>query len=181
MIHAAADVDEGALVGKGVEIWERARIRTGAQIGDGTRIGRNVFIDTGVQIGARCKIQNNALVYAGSCLKDGVFVGPAAVLANDLHPRAINRDGSLKSAADWVRGEILVETGASLGAGAILLPGVRIGEWAVVAAGSVVRKDVPKHRLVAGVPAVVVGWVCYCGRLSNGTCQDCGWHPSGSP
>lgn len=128
-------------------------------IGENCIVGRGAYIDAGVLIGANCKIQNNALVYAPAILEEGVFVGPAAVFTNDPFPRAINPDGTLKEASDWEMTGVTVRRGASIGARAIVLGGVEVGEWALVAAGAVVTKDVPPHGLVAGVPAKRVAWV----------------------
>lgn len=133
-------------------------------MGEHCVIGRNVYIDAGVVIGANCKVQNHALIYAPAQLADGVFVGPAAVLANDTYPRAINPDGRLKSEADWDKAGVEVGHGASIGARAVVLGGNTIGEWALVAAGAVVNSDVPARALVVGVPARVVGWVGADGR-----------------
>ncbi len=158
-IAPSAVVEDGASVGEGSAIWDLVRIRAGARLGSACVVGRGAFVDAGVVVGDRCKIQNDALLYAPAHLADGVFVGPAAVLSNDRYPRAINPDGSLKSASDWDHLGVVVEEGASIGASATVIGGVRIGEWATVAAGSVVTRDVPPHALVAGVPARRVGWV----------------------
>ena len=146
-------VEDGVIVGPGTAIWDVATVRVGAQVGASCIIGRSAFIDAGVIVGDRCKIQNNALVFAPAVLGDGVFVGPAAILTNDRHPRAVNPDGSLKLAHDWEPAGILVDDGASIGAGSIVIAGTRVGSWALVAAGAVVTADVPPHALMAGVPA----------------------------
>ncbi len=174
-IHATATVEVGAALGSGVKVWDLARVRTGSSIGDETVIGRSAFIDTNVRVGARCKIQNNALIYEGAELEDGVFIGPAAVITNDLHPRAVSRSGALKGPSDWTLGKVIIEEGASIGAGAVIVTGVRIGGWSMVAAGAVVTRDVAPSVLVAGVPAYPVGFVCYCGIRRDGGCDDCGW------
>lgn len=158
MIAADAQVHERAVVAVSARVWGFAHVREGAVIGDNCIVGRGAYIDTGVTIGDNCKIQNNALVYAPAVIEDGVFIGPAAVLTNDTYPRAINSDGSLKTDSDWDSIGVTVRHGASIGAGAIVLGGVQVGEWALVAAGAVVTVDVPPYGLVAGVPARRIGW-----------------------
>lgn len=127
-------------------------------------MSKGVYIDADVKIGDNVKIQNGISIYHGVTLEDGVFCGPHCVFTNDKFPRAINPDGSLKSASDWVVSETLVKTGASIGAHATIVCGVMIGKWAMIGAGSVVTKDVPDHGLVIGNPARLSGFVCYCGH-----------------
>ncbi|GAA5162352.1 acyltransferase [Ornithinimicrobium tianjinense] len=155
----SADVSPDAVVGDGSSVWHLAQVREQAVLGEGCVIGRGAYIGTGVQLGDHCKVQNYALVYEPARLGDGVFVGPAAVLTNDTFPRAINPDGSLKSAHDWEAVGVTVGTGASIGARAVCVAPVTIGAWATVAAGAVVTRDVPPHALMVGVPARQVGWV----------------------
>jgi acetyltransferase-like isoleucine patch superfamily enzyme len=112
-----------------------------------------------VRVGDNCKLQNYALIYEPARLADGVFVGPAAVLTNDLHPRAVSPEGTLKGSDDWVAVGVTIGEGASIGARAVCIAPVCIGEWATVAAGAVVTKDVPAFAVVAGVPARQMGWV----------------------
>lgn len=159
MIAPNADVDPNARVAPSARIWGYAQIREDAVVGEECVIGRGAYIDKGVIVGDRCKVQNQALLYEPAVLEDGVFVGPAAVLTNDSFPRAVNPDGSLKSAADWNQVGVTLRTGASIGARAVVLGGVEIGSWALVAAGSVVTRDVAPHALVAGTPARRIGWV----------------------
>lgn len=158
-IHATADVSQEAEIGEGCKIWHGAQIREGAKLGENCIVGKNVYIDINVAIGDNCKIQNNACVYHGVSLADGVFVGPFACFANDHFPRAINSDGTLKSESDWTVSPTVVKKGAAIGAHATILPGVTIGEWAMIGAGSVVTKDVPAYALVYGNPARVQGKV----------------------
>ncbi len=158
-IAESADVDPTATVGDGSSVWHLAQVRDGATLGEQCIVGRGAYIGSGVQVGARCKIQNYALVYEPALLEDGVFVGPAVVFTNDTFPRAVNPDGSLKSASDWEATGVTVRTGASVGARAVCVAPVVIGRWATVAAGAVVTRDVPDHALVAGVPARRIGWV----------------------
>lgn len=158
-ILASADVDPTATIGPGSSVWHLAQVRGDARIGPDCIIGRGAYVGTAVRIGARCKIQNYALVYEPAVLEDGVFIGPAAVLTNDTFPRAVNPDGSLKSAHDWEAVGVVVREGASIGARAVCVAPVVVGRWATVAAGAVVTRDVPDHALVAGVPARRIGWV----------------------
>lgn len=155
----SADVSADATIGDGSSIWHLAQVREGAVLGENCVVGRGAYIGTGVVMGDNCKVQNYALVYEPARLGDGVFIGPAVVLTNDTYPRAINPDGSLKSAHDWTPVGVTIERGASIGARATCVAPVTIGEWATVAAGAVVVKDVPPHALVAGVPARRIGWV----------------------
>jgi len=159
LIAATADVDERAHVADSAQVWHLAQVRENAYVGENCIVGRGAYIDAGVVVGDNCKIQNHALVYAPAVLEDGVFVGPAAVFTNDTFPRAINPDGSLKTASNWDMVGVTVRRGATIGARAVILGGVEVGEWALVAAGSVVTKDVEPHALVAGVPAKRIAWV----------------------
>jgi len=158
-IVGSADVSERAVVGDGTVVWDLAHIREDAVVGRQCIISRGAYIGPGVRVGDRCKVKDNALVYEPTVLEDGVFVGPAAVFTNDLFPRAVNPDGSLKSAADWDEVGVVVREGAAIGARAVCVAPLEIGRWAMVAAGSVVVHDVPDFALVAGVPAKRVRWV----------------------
>ena len=155
----SADVAADAVIGDSSSIWHLAQVREGATIGRNCVVGRGAYIGTGVRMGDNCKVQNYALVYEPATLEDGVFIGPAVVLTNDTYPRAINPDGSLKSAHDWEPVGVTLRRGASVGARAVCVAPVTIGAWATVAAGAVVVKDVPDFALVAGVPARRIGWV----------------------
>lgn len=160
----SADVAESAKIGAGSAVWHLAQVREDALIGENCIIGRGAYIGSGVKLGNGCKIQNYALIYEPAVLADGVFVGPAAVFTNDHYPRAVNPDLSVKSASDWEAVGVEVEEGAAIGARAVCVAPVKIGKWALVAAGSTVIKDVPDHALVAGVPAKQVGWVGHLGE-----------------
>ncbi|MGW8484263.1 DapH/DapD/GlmU-related protein [Microbacterium sp. NPDC055903] len=155
----SADVSPGAVIGDGSSIWHLAQVREDVRMGENCIVGRGAYIGTGVVMGDNCKVQNYALVYEPAKLGDGVFIGPAVVLTNDTYPRAINPDGSQKSAHDWEPVGVTIGRGAAIGARATCVAPVTIGEWATVAAGAVVVKDVPAYALVAGVPARRLGWV----------------------
>jgi len=154
-----SEVHKNVRTGKSVTIWSYVQIREDAEIGDNTIIGSYVYIDFKVRIGKNCKIQNRALLYEPAEIADGVFIGPGAVLTNDNYPRAINADGTIKSGTDWKKEGVTISKGASIGAGAICVAPVKIGEWALVGAGAVVTKDVPSFAVVVGNPARIVGWV----------------------
>ncbi len=158
-VHETADVSPDASIGTGSKIWHYAQVREGAQLGENVIVGRGAYVGTGVELGDNCKVQNYALVYEPAKLANGVFIGPAVVLTNDHYPRAINADGSLKSAHDWEPVGVTIGEGASIGASATCVAPVTIGRWALVGSGSVVIKDVPDFALVVGSPARRVGWV----------------------
>lgn len=125
----------------------------GCEIGDDTRVGPFVEIQRGARIGARCKVQSHTFVCEGVTVEDEVFLGHGVMFVNDKYPRATNAEGELQGGDDWTLLEIVVERGASVGSGAVLLGGVRIGAGAIVGAGAVVTKDVEREAVVAGSPA----------------------------
>lgn len=129
----------------------------GCSIGDGTRIGPFVEIQRGVSVGARCKVQSHTFVCEGVTIEDEVFVGHGVMFVNDKLPRATAESGELQGAEDWTMLETVIERGASLGSGCVVLGGVRVGAGALVGAGAVVTKDVPPGAVVAGVPARLHG------------------------
>lgn len=163
-IHPTADVSADAQIGDGTAIWHQAQVREGARIGRECIIGKNVYVDFGVPIGDRVKIQNNCSVYHGAVIEDGVFLGPHVVITNDLYPRAINADGTLKGNDDWEVSPVRICYGAAIGARSVILPGVTVGRFAMVGAGAVVTRDVPPHGIVVGNPARLIGYACVCGR-----------------
>jgi acetyltransferase-like isoleucine patch superfamily enzyme len=181
-VHPTAEVADDAVIGAGTSIWNQAQVREGAHIGARSIIGKNVYVDAGVVIGDGVKVQNNVSLFGGVTIEDGVFIGPHVCFTNDRLPRAINRDGSLKTAADWQVSPILVRRGAALGANSTILPGVTIQPWAMVGSGSVVTRDVAAYDLVAGNPARRLGSVCPCGQPLRdvdearfaGPCPTCG-------
>ena len=136
-----ADVSPEVTLGDGSSIWHLAQVREGAVLGENCIIGRGAYIGTGVVMGRNCKVQNYALVYEPARLEDGVFVGPAAVFTNDHYPRSVAPDGSLKRGDDWEAVGVTCREGSSIGARAVCVAPVTIGQWALVAAGSVVIKE----------------------------------------
>lgn len=178
-IHQSADVSADAVIGAGTRIWHEAQVREGVHMGTNCIVGKGAYIDFGVCVGDSVKIQNRASVYHGTTIEDGVFIGPHVVFTNDMRPRAITPTGAPKTDDDWEVGETTVRYGASIGASSVILPGVVIGQFALVGAGSVVTKHVPDHAIVVGNPARVVGYACACaGKLtvaqSRATCPICG-------
>ncbi len=184
-IHPTASVSSTAEIGENTRIWHHCQVREQSHLGKNCNLGKGVYVDAGVSIGNNVKIQNYVSIFHGVTIEDGVFIGPHVCFTNDLQPRAINPDGTLKSADDWILSETLVCRGASLGANATIRCGITIGEWAMIGSGSVVTRDVPAYGLVYGVPARLHGYVCTCGArlklsrrsevLASAQCPKCGW------
>jgi len=184
-IHETADVAESASIGEGTSIWHQCQVRPNAVIGSNCNIGKGVYIDADVSLGDNVKIQNYVSVYHGVTVEDGVFIGPHACFTNDMRPRAINVDGSPKSADDWVLSKTLVKKGAAIGANSTIRCGITLGKWAMVGSGSVVTRDVPDYGLVFGNPARLHGFVCPCGakleketvtgKMVQAKCPECGF------
>jgi UDP-2-acetamido-3-amino-2,3-dideoxy-glucuronate N-acetyltransferase len=181
-VHPTAEVSPDAVIGPGSSIWNQAQVRERARIGADCVIGKNVYVDVDVVIGDRVKVQNNVSLFHGVAVEDGVFIGPHVCFTNDRVPRAVTPDGSVKSDEDWEVSPTLVRHGAALGANSTILPGITIGPWAMVGAGSVVTRDVDAHELVAGNPARRLGSACGCGQplrdadgeSFRGPCPRCG-------
>jgi UDP-2-acetamido-3-amino-2,3-dideoxy-glucuronate N-acetyltransferase len=152
-VHPLANVEQGATIGANTKVWQFATVRSGAVVGERCIIGQGAFVDSDVVVGNDCKLENYVSAHRGARIHDGVFLGPSVVLTNDHWPRATRPDGGLATEADWVCEPVTVARGASMGAGAIALPGVTIGEQAMVGSGSVVTRDVPARTVVAGNPA----------------------------
>lgn len=184
-IHPSADVAESATIGEGSAVWHLCQIRPDVVIGQNCILGRGVYVDAGVHIGNNVKIQNYVSVYHGVTVDDGVFIGPHVCFTNDLQPRAVNPDGTLKSADDWTVSETRICAGAALGANSTIRCGVTIGRWAMVGSGSVVTRDIPDYGLAYGNPARLHGYACPCGHkleLNDTTpagerwvCPNCGF------
>jgi len=162
--HPTANIEDNVVIGDGSKVWAYTHIRKGAKLGKNCIVAEGVFIDEASKIGDNCKIQNHAIVYHQAILENGVFIGPNVCFTNDKQPRAINSDGSLKSADDWEASTIKIGMGAAIGGHSCITPGVTIGKWAMAGSGSVITKDVPDYGLVYGNPARVHGFVCTCGK-----------------
>jgi len=166
-IHPTANIASNTKIGACTKIWINVQIRENVTIGNDCIISKDVYIDHGVHIGNRCKIQNSVSVYNGVTIFDDVFVGPNVSFTNDRVPRAFN--------TNWKITPTVVNNGVSLGANSTIVCGVSLGEYAMIAAGSVVTRDVPGHALVMGNPAQVVAYVCECGNKldAHGHCALC--------
>ena len=169
-IHPTSIVDEDVEIGEDTKIWHFSHIQSGAKIGNNCSFGQNVNISNNVRIGNGVRVQNNVSLYEGVELEDYVFCGPSMVFTNDLTPRARYPKGHEGYKKTIVRHD------ATLGANCTIVCGHEIGEYATIAAGAVVTKNVEPHALMAGVPAKRIGWVCKCGQVLNEDmiCQDCG-------
>lgn len=156
-IHQTAIVDEGAQIGEGSRVWHWVHISAGAKIGRDCSFGQNVFVGSKVTIGNNCKVQNNVSLYDNVTLEDDVFCGPSMVFTNVYNPR------SAVSRKDEYR-RTLVKRGVTLGANCTVVCGTTLGEFAFVAAGAVVNRDVKPYALMAGVPAKQIGWMSQFGE-----------------
>jgi UDP-2-acetamido-3-amino-2,3-dideoxy-glucuronate N-acetyltransferase len=181
-VHPSADVERGARLGAGTVVWRFSHVMRGARIGARCMLGQGCFVAGNVRVGDGCRIQNGVSLYDGVVLEDDVFVGPSAVFTNVSRPRAAYRR---KPAYDATH----VGRGATIGANATIMCGVRVGAHAFVGAGAVVTRDVPDHALVLGAPARVVGWTCACAETISRSktrprrlvCEQCGTGPAQRP
>lgn len=169
-VHDSSYIDENVTIGKNCKVWHFCHIQSGAIIGNNCSLGQNVNISNHVTIGNNVKIQNNVSVYEGVEIESDVFCGPSMVFTNDLTPRSKFPKGR------ELYKKTILKQGASIGANATIVCGHTIGKCAMIAAGSVITKDVPDYALMMGVPAKQVGWVCECGDVLGDTlfCRACG-------
>ena len=168
-VHPSSFIDDDVEIGEGTKIWHFCHIQRGARIGKKCSLGQNVNVSNNVIVGDGVKVQNNVSLYEGVVLGDYVFCGPSCVFTNDLTPRTRFPKG-----AEGYK-KTVVKHDATIGANATIICGHTIGEYATIAAGAVVTKDVPSHALMAGIPAKQIGWVCECGQVLDKKlmCPDC--------
>ncbi len=179
-IHATAIV-ESDQIGSGTRIWAYSHILPGARIGRNCNVGDHAFIESGAFVGNNVTIKNHVCIWEGVTVEDDCFIGPGVVFTNDLFPRSPR----MKEAANrYLRRENWLERtvagqGCSIGANATILPGIRLGDYSMIAAGSTVTRDVEPHALMIGTPARQVGFVCRCGTslgsiMDLTACSECG-------
>ena len=158
--HETAVIDDGCSIGKGTKIWHFTHIMSGSIIGENCNLGQNVVVSPQVKLGKNAKVQNNVSIYTGVICEDDVFLGPSMVFTNVINPRsAVIRKDEYK--------QTYVEKGASIGANATIICGIRIGKYAFIGAGAVVHKDVKPYSLIVGNPGRPVGWMSEFGHRLN--------------
>lgn len=144
-------------LGKNAKIYHPELVNLyGCIIGDETRIGAFVEVQKNAIIGARCKISSHSFICEGVTIEDEVFIGHGVIFTNDVYPRAVNKEGKLQTENDWSLIKTLIKRRAAIGSNTTILPGVTIGEGAMIGAGSMVVKDVPSWTVVVGNPAKLV-------------------------
>jgi UDP-2-acetamido-3-amino-2,3-dideoxy-glucuronate N-acetyltransferase len=158
--HETAVIDDGCSIGKGTKIWHFTHIMSDSIIGENCNLGQNVVVSPQVKLGKNVKVQNNISIYTGVICEDDVFLGPSMVFTNVINPRsAVIRKDEYK--------QTYVEKGASIGANATIICGIRIGKYAFIGAGAVVHKDVKPYSLIVGNPGRPIGWMSEFGHRLN--------------
>ncbi|MCA9218245.1 MAG: N-acetyltransferase [Planctomycetales bacterium] len=173
--NALVETDQ---LGEGTRVWAFAHVLSGAKIGDNCNIGDHAFVEGGAVIGNNVTVKNNVCVWDGVRLEDDTFIGPNVAFTNDRYARSPRMETvrtRYEKADNWLERTIVCR-GATLGANSTIMPGLTLGEFSFVAAGSVVTKDVSPYVLVAGNPAHPIGSVCECGKRTQSPgdrCTDC--------
>lgn len=181
MIHPTALVDDADAIGPDTNVWAYAHVMAGACVGDHCNIGDHAFVEAGAVVGNNVTLKNHVLIWEGITIEDDVFVGPGVIFTNDQFPRSRRMPGAKQRYAqksNWLLSTV-VRHGCSIGAAATICPGITLGNYSMVAAGSVVTKDVDPYALVVGSPARRSHYVCSCGQKLAGhflrtDCQVCG-------
>jgi UDP-2-acetamido-3-amino-2,3-dideoxy-glucuronate N-acetyltransferase len=181
MIHPNALVDDLSAIGPDTNIWAFAHVMAGARVGNHCNIGDHAFVESGAVVGDNVTLKNGVLVWDGITIEDDVFVGPGVSFSNDRFPRAARAPNAKQRYAEksnWLE-STLVQQGCSIGARATICPGVKLGRYSMIGAGSVVTSDVEPFSLVIGSPARRVNDVCSCGQKLAGyyleaDCLACG-------
>lgn len=166
-VHPTAIVEDNVRLNENTKIWHFAQVRRGAVLGNNVVVGKSSYIGLDVKIGNDVKIQNLVSIFKGVELGDRVFIGPHVAFTNDMFPRV---------AEDWQICKTLVRADASIGANSTIICGTIIGEYALIGAGTVVTKDVPKFGLVVGNPGRLIGYVCYCAHKLSEFPKEAGHH-----
>ncbi|MBW4028283.1 MAG: N-acetyltransferase [Acidobacteria bacterium] len=181
-IHPTALV-ESRYIGAGTRIWAFTHVMKDVIVGAECNIGSHCYLESGAKIGNRVTVKNGNYLWDGITICDGAFIGPQVAFTNDKRPRSPRLPcAATRYATDAWLSPTRVEEGASIGAAAVVVPGISLGQYCMVAAGSVVTTTVPPHALVIGIPARIVGWVCCCGEKlpnirSDGGCLQCRYCP----
>lgn len=163
--HKTAEIAKGVRIGSGVKVWQNSQVLSGAEIGDDCVIGHNCLVSSRAKLGKGVKLESNIDVWDLVELGDFVFVGPSAVFTNDLNPRAKYPKSKFEEFGKWR--ETIVGEGATIGANATIICGIKIGKWAMIGAGAVVKSDIPDYAIAVGVPARIIGAICECGNKIN--------------
>lgn len=177
-VHPQALV-ECETIGKGSRVWAFAHVMEGASLGTDCNVGDHAFLETGSYVGNNVTIKNHVCIWEGIVIEDDVFLGPHVVFTNDKYPRSprmSTTSNRYQQKETWLESTV-VKQGSSIGANSTIMPGITLGAYSMIAAGSIVTRDVEPHALMAGSPARRVGTVCFCGlktsRQTGPTCPNC--------
>jgi len=164
-IHTTAEVNTNKL-GSNVSIWQYSVILDGCHIGDNVNINAHCLVEGDVYIGNNVTIKSGVYIWNGTTVKDNVFIGPNVTFSNDKYPRSKNTNFKLE--------KTILEDSASIGAGSVILPGIKVGHHSMIGAGSVITKDIPPHSIVIGNPFKIIGYICSCGlKVDKKFCPTC--------